>query len=248
MRGERLTEIMSSSGIEFNWPNEKRFRTIYCSHVESFFLTPARQDFQAANLMWKHGLIRHFFWNAAQSIEKVTKARLLSAYEEAKFSHNFAEICVEAFELAKTSFDFGGREDPAFPDDWSHETVAMFLGSIQVLGNAASRYGEQNIEYGQEDFLRYVALFKYLYIRAIHHLDGTDASTVKQIKVEDVEPQLGRAIPTGARIWGISNDGTNFYADYRDTEARAARRAISELSSVTFDELIPKDKRKPRGR
>jgi hypothetical protein len=69
--------------------------------VEEIFINTADEDYVMARWCFLNRLSRHFFWNAAQSLEKYLKAALLlNGFSSKGYNHNLVRLFHKAINFA----------------------------------------------------------------------------------------------------------------------------------------------------
>ena len=112
-----------------------------CGHY--FFVKPADCDYLVARWALANGLYPHFFWNAAQTLEKYLKCSLLlngcsvneHGHSLTKLYSEYKEICpdtcIQSFRIPHENYS----------SVWDSRTIEDFLGQLDFMGSPDSRYG-----------------------------------------------------------------------------------------------------------
>jgi HEPN domain len=110
--------------------------------THEFLVEPADQNYILARWMLINGFYPEFFWQALQAVEKYLKAGLILQEIDAKDGHQIDKLYdkhVSCFkDLAFCSFH-KPRELSA--ERWRDEAVSAYVGRLQRMGQADSRYG-----------------------------------------------------------------------------------------------------------
>jgi hypothetical protein len=120
--------------------------------IDNFFSGPGIEDWAAARALWHLRFRRQFYWTAAQAIEKLCKACLLSNWESVKpFGHDIVKLCDRVALVSENVLDLNQvieidesiREH--FVGDY-FETRIEFIKRLQTNGSPNSRYGNATIQ------------------------------------------------------------------------------------------------------
>jgi hypothetical protein len=120
------------------------------------FIIPGDQDYLTARLLAQKGLLRAFYWSAAQAIEKYLKAFLLfnggNAVDKYK-RHPIRQLFNDAANINKVikNISMEPHADINIKKDHRHLlqsiTLDKFIEDIEVHGSSDNRYNSSGIEY-----------------------------------------------------------------------------------------------------
>lgn len=120
--------------------NDNRFKYIF---AHSFFVKPADTNYLLARYTKINFIFSEFFWQSAQTIEKLLKASLILNGQSSKnLNHNLNTIWNRYTAVYKEypikEFE---KPDNLQNDLWNNETLTDFINRINQYGDAECRYG-----------------------------------------------------------------------------------------------------------
>lgn len=121
--------------------------------INSFFVKSADQDYLSARYHALNGMGRMFYWSAAQTLEKYSKAFVLKSgisvkSQSHKFTNTLNKSCFtflyEEYEFSK---DIRAMHGFGLTKTIDKTAIEKFLKRIEALGSPDSRYNQLAVQY-----------------------------------------------------------------------------------------------------
>jgi HEPN domain-containing protein len=114
--------------------------------ILKLFVHPADEDYLASRWSYRMGLFLHFYWSAAQAVEKYFKASLLAAGQSSKgYSHDLERLFDDVLALDPNGII---QRAIALPDTtgkgkdaWESRDTRSFVRYLADYGDPDNRYG-----------------------------------------------------------------------------------------------------------
>jgi HEPN domain len=126
-------------------PNEMTVDQRKRELILRLFVSPADEDFLSARWCYRMGLFQHFYWSAAQALEKYMKACLLANGDTADVGHDLRKLHEAVLGLDATGIL---PQKITLPETtgmgaemWATRDMAEFVQYLSSYGDPDNRYG-----------------------------------------------------------------------------------------------------------